>query len=1479
LNLTGFCIRRPVTTGMFFFALIIIGLISCSRMPIDLFPEITFPALSVSTSYSGAGPEEVERLITIPIEQAVSTINGVKSITATSQEGSSRVTINFNWGYNLDAAANDIRANLDRAKRRLPDDAGDPTVFKFDPSMAPVLTLGLSGPLDEVTLRKLADEDLCNQLQRVDGVASVDVRGGKSREIRVFLKQDRLQALGLTASQVANAIRNENSMVPAGNLASGIGDFLLRTKGELQDLEELKNIIVVRREGTPVYLRDIATVEEGYEDVTSYTRIDGQPGIVLSVSKRSGWNTVAVADRVYKVLDEIRRLYPQIKLRVLNDSSVYIRSAVKSVAESALIGALLAGLILLFFLHNIRATLITGIAMPISIMATLIIAYFFKMTLNTISLGGLALGVGMLVDNAIVVLDNIFRHYHNNGGDIKAAALEGTVEMGPALSASTLTNVCVFLPLIFLTGRNGIIFKELSYMVIFSILCSLLVAVTLLPTLCAKFLKVSDLNEHDSDSVKGILIRTQSNWEKSYGGVLTWCLRHKWMVIIIGLAFFAGSMTLFPFIGTEMVQQTDEGVISVNLQMPTGTRLEETDRVTAGLEQQIVKNLPELANIETSVGGRASHQASLNLRLKPKAERDRTTQQVLDDLQTKLEVPGGRLRLSIRNSMRMLYGRSEGAIAVDIRGYDLQQARRVAGEVMELVAQAPGVTDVNMSREEERPELAITIDRKRAADYGVTAAEITGAVQINMEGKVATTFRRGGEEIEVRVNLEEADRGSWQDLGKILVSGDNGRVIPLSSLVRLVQTNSPVGIERKDQERNVTVNARLERRDLGSAMREIKKAVDQVKLPEGISIFYAGDYEEQQQAAKEFQIAILLALLLVYMVMAAQFESFFDPFVIMLSVPFALSGVLIMLILTDTLFNSQVYTGLIMLGGIVVNNAIVLISYYRIMMEKGHDLQTAVITGSKSRLRPVLMTTVTTILGLIPLALGFGEGSETQAPLARTVIGGLACSTVLTLILIPVIFTGLESGLAKMRQRFRKRGIAPTLGLFILLLGLVGFGALRPVTAAAPARQLTVDEAVKLALTNNEEGKIITTKREIAESAYQEIMGVKGIKLYSTLESVAGGEKNDSTELALTAEKSVPVANLVGAKSLADRIADFNREISLYAAEQQEQQFIYNVIAAFQKEVLAKRDLFLAEENSGRAARTYEEIMTRSKLGLTTVSDEIGAESQKTNAETGLNRSRQLYELAKMKLRQYLNLPAAEELDLVPPENDTTPLTLESLLSAARENRSDLKQAQTGVVRADALLKLARLSERLGINLSWNMVRDNFKTGLTLGNQSGSGSDSSAGEWKLSGSGGLVVMDPKDSGDHPEWGTLKLTMKWTFLDGKVRKERIKQAKLLVEQLTEEAKKAGKNLDYEVRDAYCTYLNQVDKLKSSELQLRYNKTYFESTQAKLRVGLASVKDLLDAQVLLSQAEVDLEHNQSDLYLSRINLMRVCGKLKA
>lgn len=1472
MKITAFSIRRPVTTGMFFLALLVLGFISASKMPMDLFPQVTYPAISVQTSYSGAGPEEIERLITIPVEQAVSTVNLVKSITSDSQEGSSRVRVNFSWGMDLDEAANDIRANLDRIKNRLPEDASAPVVFKYDPSMSPVLTLSLSGRMDEGALRQLAEDEISYQLQRVDGVARVEVRGGKVREIGVTLKQERLQSLNITGEQIVNVLKNENSMQPAGHLVVGVGEFLLRTKGEFQELNEIRNLIVAQRDGVPVYLKDVAEVKDAFQEVRSLVRIDGKPGIVLSVAKRSGSNTIAVADRLYKALDEVKRLHPELSIRILNDDSSYIRKAVGSVMEAAWLGGLLAGLILLFFFHNIRATLIAAVAMPTSIMTTLILAYFCNMTLNTISLGGLALGVGMLVDNAVVVLDNIFRHYHVNGGDIKRAALEGTAEMGPAITASTLTHICVFLPLIYLTGRNGIIFRDLSYMVLFSILCSLMVAVTLIPVLCAKFLKVRDLDDETIPGIQGFLAKMQHGWEDSYEKTLSWCLKHKKTVFGAAFLVFVGTAMLFPFIGTELIQQTDEGVVQVTLQMPTGTKLAETDVNAENLERVIRQTIPnELENMEVSVGGRyggggSPNQAYLTLRLKDKKDRIRSIDTIIKSLQEKLRIPGSRIRITAPSSMRFLYGGSQYPIQIDIRGYDQKQTRQMAATVMEMIEPIPGIANTNMSREEERPELAISINRKRAADYGVTAAQIATAVQLNMEGKVATVYRKDGQEVQIRVNLQESDRRSWQDLSRIMVSGSNGRVISLGSLVDLNQTNSPVNIERKDQERNITVSASLSGRDLSAVMQDIQKILAGLTLPDGITIHYAGDYEEQQQSFAEFVIAIILSLMLVYMVMAAQFESFFDPFVIMLSIPFSLGGVLIILLLTNTAFNSQVYIGMIMLGGIVVNNAIVLISYVRLMMDRGVPLTEAVLKGSRARLRPVIVTTSTTILGLLPLAIGIGEGGETQAPLARTVIGGLLFSTVLTLVIIPVFFAGLESGLKRMKQMFfRTKTVAKTVCL-LLLLAVVGIW---PQTGMAePVTKLTVADAVNMALQNSEESKIIQKKRAKAESEYRGTLGAKGIKVYSALDNETG--EKYTTKLGVNVEKSIPFDNLLGMKSFSDQIAEHNLKITFLDTQYQEQQLVYTIIEAFHKELQAKRVMELALITSERSNKLYDEVMVRSKLGLTTVTEELDAEAKQAVALTDLNRYRQLYRLAQIKFRQLLNFSDTIAYELVPPLSNTPTYTLNGLLNEGQTDRTDIKQQKISLERAEVLYKLALLSQKYGLSLGWTLERDHYQAGVSLTNVDGTGTP---GEWKVTGNAGALPVNINGS----EKSTTRLTLRWTFLDGDVRKERVKQAELLVEQYREEIKKTSENAAYEIEEAYLNYLNIVDRLSTGELQLRYNRTNYDSVLTKLRVGLSNIKDVLEAHELLSKAEVELEKVKTDLYLAKIKLLLVTGRL--
>jgi len=1470
-SLIEFCIKRPVTIVMFFSALMILGVFSGLRMPIDLMPDITFPAINISTSYSGAGPEEIEELVTIPVEQAVSTVNGVKSISSTSSEGRSRVTVFFDWGVDLEEATNDIRANLDRIRQRLPDGAGQPSLFKFNPSSMPVVTIGLSGDLDEDTLRQLAEDDFSYQIQKVEGVANVEVRGGRNREIRVYLKRDRLLSLGISFDQVVSALKNENVMQPAGNLGIGTGDFLLRTKGEFTSIDDIRNLIVLYREGVPIYLRDLADVEEGFETARSLVRIDGLPGVVLSVQKRSGSNTVAVADRIYKALDELRRQNPDIKFRILNDNSTYIRKSVQSVRNSAIMGAVLAGLVLLMFLHSIRATLITAVVMPISILTTMMLAYFSNMTLNTISLGGLALGVGMLVDNSVVVLDNVFRKFQDSSLEIKQAVLEGASEMGPAILASTLTTVCVFFPLIFVGGQTGIIFKELSYMVSFSLLCSIGVAITLMPMLCSKYLTRQDAQETETHNIKGYLIKIQHGWENSYQRLLEWCLAHKLQVMGISLIVFAALLCLWPLIGTQLIQTSDEGIITLRLDLPTGTRLEETDALSLEVENLLRDMVPELENMEASVGGMRVHQATITLRLK--SERNRTTEEVVEFLREKIQFPGVRVRVNARNSMRMLYGSgSQNAIEIDIRGYDQELAREAGEMVVAKLNEIPGITDATVSREEERPELAITVNRKRAADMGVTVAKIANALETAIEGQVATIFRKNGEEVEVRVNLQEKDRQSWQDLERIVVSGSNNQVVPLMGMVEISQNNSPVEIERKDQERNLTVQANYTGRDLSAVMADVKQALDNLRLPPGISLYYAGDYEEQQKSFNDLKFALILALVLVYMVMAAQFESYLDPLLIMLLVPFTLGGVLLMLFLTDTNFDNQVYIGLIVLGGVVVNNAIVLVSYYRLLMERGIPLKEAVIVGSRSRLRPILITTVTTMLGLAPLALGLGEGDKSQASMARTVIGGLCFSSIVNLILMPVVFMATERYLREHGLPFIKKKPGQTVPLAVILLLLAGLAlGLSHPGFADGGRVLTLEEAIRLGLQNSEESKIIEAKRIKADAAYRQNTGKQQWQVTSTVETVAESGKTE-TVAGLEATRSVPLAKLRGVQSLNDQIAEANRTIALLSADEQEQQLIYDIIKMYQAEILTESSLKIAENNYQRSKRSYDEVMTRSQLGLTTVTDETGAEAQLSSASSALNRARYQYRNAQLKLRQTLGLDPDEPLTLIALQPALAQYDLKALTEDALRERADIKQAQEELEQARKLLELARLAQRIGLSLDWSFEREHVESSIGISNLDRSGTSE---EWYLNGTVGVTTEKNRN---YSKDGTLTLKLSWNLWDGEVRRQRVREAEAEVVRLEQALKKLEKEIILEVEAAYYDYLNQQDQLKSSELQLKHNQIYLEATEAKFRAGLVPFKDVLDAQVGLNQSELNYQQTLHDAYLAEINLKKVSGRLR-
>ena len=912
-----------------------------------------------------------------------------------------------------------------------------------------------------------------------------------------------------------------------------------------------------------------------------------------------------------------------------------------------------------------------------------------------------------------------------------------------------------------------------------------------------------------------------------------------------------------------------------------------------------------MENYEITVGsGRgSSNRGSITLRLSDPGKRRRTTMDVVRDLQTKLVYPGARIRIFARNSMRMLYSGASTAVGIDIRGYNQDLARDTAKLIIDRLNRVPGVSNIDLSREEETPEFAIKINRKRAGDLGISAAQIGTAINYAISGRTATTLRREGEELPVRVTLREEDISSVEDLKQILVSGRNNRLFPLSSLVEVELANRPVSIERKDRERNITVTADLDRGDLSAAMQDIRAAMAGLNLPRGITLHYSGDFEEQQRSFNELKWALILALLLVYMVMASQFESLLDPFIIMFSVPFALSGVLLILFLTDTSFNTQVYIGLIILGGVVVNNAIVLVSYFRLLLQRGLPLQEAVITAGAARLRPILMTTITTALGLTPLALEFGSGANLQAPMARAVIGGLIFASFITLALIPVIFVGVENILTRLRQRFAtrtrrgrsersggsSRDLAKT-GTLLFLLLILGFCVQFPVRAetgkaatlkitpagveTAPTPKLTPTEAdattlkitlsgaLALAWENSEDGKIIAAKEESLYSSYRQTAGEKALKVYTEAGVTDPLQPETAGAIELIMEKTLPVANIFGAKSYSDLLAGFNLEINLLALESQKTALISRVITAYQSLLSAGRDLELAEENYHRAVRFYEEIMVKAKVGLTSIIDETGAEVQVANALTGLDRAIQRYHLAKFDLCRLLGVDETVELILAPLETAGCEENLEALIAAARENRPELRQAGLELSRAETLHELAKLTQNLGVGLNWSFQGENYRTGVSLSNQA---RDGNTGEWNLRGNAGVSLYrthayDQNQSGQAGN-NRLELVLRWTLTDGRVRREQVKQASLLISQREEEEKKTLKNIEYEVKEAYYNYKDLESRISSSALQLEYNRVYLDAAEAKFRSGLASAKEVLEAQLLLNEAEVQYEQVKS------------------
>ena len=1021
MNLTQTAVKRPIATTMVFLIVIVLGVMGFRFLPVDLLPQIEYPQLTVRTNYPNVGPEEIETLITDRVENALAGVPNVESMRSRSEEGQSRVTMEFSQGTNIDEAANDVRAAIDRIRDDFPPEVESPRIWKFDPDNFPVVILGAKSRRNMEELTRILEREISQRFEQIPGAGSVDVWGGVYREIQVQLKRDRLASSQLSANDVRQALLRENVTLPGGDMREGISDMYVRTRGEYRSVEEIANTIITVVDGMPIRLRDVAEVVDGYQDINRLVQIDGQPMVRLGVRKQSGANTVAVAREARAIMERINRERDDIELMLVIDQSQFIQNSINNVQQSALWGGLLAVLILYFFLRNGSTTFIIALSIPISIIATFGLLFFNDLTLNQMSFGGLALGIGLIVDNAIVVLENMVR-LRENGRKLEESALTGTRQVSGAIVASTLTTIVIFIPVLFMQTVSGMLFRELALVVVFALLCSLLVALSLVPMLGSRFLTVKAGGGNDRR-----LHARLGDWfvrlETGYSRLLERVLRHRKMVFAVTTLLLVITFLLWPLLPVELAPQTDADEIGVDLEMAQGTNIAVVNEYLRELERIVRESAPmdEVRHMTIEI---RNGDAEVELALYGADERSINSFELADQIRRNVsgKIPGAEIRVEAQSGLwmlRRLFGSGGSqALQLELRGYDLDLADRLAKNIQQIMERVPEIEDVRVSRREGRPEQNLIVDREKIADLGLSVSQVAEVIQTNVGGSRAGVFREGGEEFPITVRLQPDDRLSTLDLGNVPVRTGSGLIIPVSAVVHTEHRRSPTTIERIDGQRVTYITANLRSgAALGDVIEKLEGELRDFTLPESFSLVFSGEYQEQQKARRDFTLSILMAVVLIYMVMAAQFERFLDPLIVMVTVPLAFIGVVPTLLLTGTSLNMQSLMGVVMLIGIVVNNAIVLVDYINLMRrEQSLGIREAVVQAGRLRLRPILMTTCTTVLGMLPLAFGGGAGGEIQAALARSVIGGLTVSTLITLVLIPAVYTSVHDMLGRVRR-------------------------------------------------------------------------------------------------------------------------------------------------------------------------------------------------------------------------------------------------------------------------------------------------------------------------------------------------------------------------------------------------------------------------------------------------------------------------------
>jgi HAE1 family hydrophobic/amphiphilic exporter-1 len=1030
MKLPEFSVNRRVTTAMIAMILVVVGAISFTRLGLDYFPDLEFPTVSVITTYRGASPEDIENSITRPLEQIVGSVNRVKKVSSTTSEGVSAIQVEFEWGANLDFAAQDLRDQIGLYRQYLPTAAGDPLVVKFNLSQIPVLFWGITANRPMSELKKLVEDQVARRLERIDGVAAAQVFAMETREILVDIDKHALETLNLSFDRVLGALLAGNVNMPAGHLIERQQDYLVRTLGEFESLDDVRNTIVgATTQGAPIYVRDIAEVRDTLKETRYEGRIQGQKGVFLFVSKRSGANTALTGDAVNADLAKILPTLPSdVVFHEVMDQSKMIKEVTKNTTENAWQGGILAILLIFVFLMNWRPTVVIAVAIPLSIITTFIILYLAGYTLNLLTLGGLALGVGMLVDNAIVVIENIFRHIQE-GQNAKEAASKGTTEVGMAITASTLTTIVVFLPMWFAEGITGKLTRGLALSITASLVASLFVALTIVPMMASLLFK-RKAAAADPRALRKTIGRDFTGARSGYQKALTWALGHRKIVLGGAVLLFAASIALIPALGTEFMPAMDREMIIIKLALPVGTSLDESNRIMTMVES-VVRSQPEVSIVSAQVGSSAEdnaadqgfggsptgpHEGQLFIGLVPVTERDLSDVQVLEKIRSQLPTLEG-VKYEGQDMQAMFFGGAAFPVEIKLFGKELEKLRELGDGIVAKISDVPGLRDITHTLSQAKPEYHIRIDRDKASRFGLSVAQVETAVQTATLGQVATRYREAGEEFDVRIRFKSEFRDTIEEVRATPILTPLGRTVSLDQVASVEQGTGPIQIARENQARRVSVTGNIVGRDLGSVIKDIKARIAGLEnqLPAGYFYEIGGSYQQMSEAFVILAGVFALASLLVYMVMASQFESFKHPFIIMFTIPLSLIGIVGGLFIAGRPLNLPVGIGLILLAGIAVNNAIVMIDYTNRLRREGIEKGAAIVRGAVTRLRPVLLTALTTILGTLPMAFSRTSGSEMRNPLAITLLGGLTATTVLTLFVIPVMYSLFE------RVSFKKK--------------------------------------------------------------------------------------------------------------------------------------------------------------------------------------------------------------------------------------------------------------------------------------------------------------------------------------------------------------------------------------------------------------------------------------------------------------------------